>query len=374
MSNLKESIKKNKKLWLGGGIVLLLVLSVTLWAAYPRTTNKSNKEQDDVAVSTTEKKEVLKIGMVNQCPPYAQSGKKDSPNSSTAKNNGVHLSGTDLLLMREIAEETGLKIETHNYLYEGMVTAVQRGEIDGMMSAAKQTPERDQIMSPSIPYLSGKVGLVVKKNDPRYKDLDNYQEINKLDRLVKDANGNYHNQELKINCMISAQSKITVPILVKALQQQNPSVAQYIKEGEHQENCTQTVNTVVNNDSDIFAVDYEVAKYYANLQPDKVKTIKLNLDDKELENKLIIGPYTIYVRKGNDALLEKINKGIRKALYRDYEGKSLYLPDLEAKLKELQNTSNPDPNKVNDLKTKIKELNDKYAKWLELALQEIPTS
>lgn len=79
-----------------------------------------------------------------------------------------------------------------------------------------------------------------------------------------------------------------------------------------------------------------MAKYYVNLQPEKVKTIKLNLDDKELENKLIIGLYNIYVKKGNNAFLAKINKGIRKTLYRDYEGHSLYLPELEAKLKELQ--------------------------------------
>ncbi|WP_017191532.1 hypothetical protein [Poinsettia branch-inducing phytoplasma] len=51
-----------------------------------------------------------------------------------------------------------------------------------------------------------------------------------------------------------------------------------------------------------------------------MKTIKLNLDDKELENKLVIGLYNIYVKKGNDVLLATINKGIRKALYRDYEG------------------------------------------------------
>ncbi len=124
----------------------------------------------------------------------------------------------------------------------------------------------------------------------------------------------------------------------------------------------------------MFAVDYEVAKYYANLKSDKVKTIKLNLDDKALENKLIIGPFSIFVKLGNHDLLEKLNRGIRKVLYRDYEGNSLYLPELEAKLKELKATSNPDQNKVNDLQNKINELNAKYAKWLELALKEVPTS
>ncbi len=75
LSNLKESIKKNKKIWLGGGIVLLLVLSVTLW--YTCLRKNDNKP----------KKDVLKVSMVNQCPPYSQPGKKDSPNSSKAVNN-----------------------------------------------------------------------------------------------------------------------------------------------------------------------------------------------------------------------------------------------------------------------------------------------
>ncbi|MEC4558853.1 MAG: hypothetical protein U9532_01545 ['Conium maculatum' witches'-broom phytoplasma] len=41
--------------------------------------------------------------MVNQCPTYSQPGKKDSPNSSKV----VYLSGTDLLLIREVAEAAG---------------------------------------------------------------------------------------------------------------------------------------------------------------------------------------------------------------------------------------------------------------------------
>ncbi|WEK82420.1 MAG: hypothetical protein PR2021_3500 [Candidatus Phytoplasma pruni] len=135
----------------------------------------------------------------------------------TVENNGVRLSGTILLLIREISEDTSLTIETHNYLYDATTTAIQRGEIDCMLSAAKPKIQRDRIMSPSIPYLSEKVGLVVRKDDPRYTDLDNYQEINKLDLLVKDANGNYHNQELKTNCMVSAQFKLTLPILLKTL-------------------------------------------------------------------------------------------------------------------------------------------------------------
>ncbi|MEC4558854.1 MAG: transporter substrate-binding domain-containing protein ['Conium maculatum' witches'-broom phytoplasma] len=245
-----------------------------------------------------------------------------------------------------------MEVETHNYNYDSITELVKNGDADCMMSATNRTPERDLIMSASLPYLSGKIGLVVRTDNPRYTDLPNYTEIKTLDRLVKNASGQYHAQPLKINSMSSYYSRITVHLLMNALKDQHPEVQDKIKEAVHSENCTSAVNTVIGGDSDMFAVDYEVAKYYANLKSDKVKTIKLNLDDKALENKLIIGPFSIFVNLGNHDLLEKLNRGIRKVLYRDYEGNSLYLPELEAKLKELKATSNPDQNKVNDLQNK----------------------
>ncbi len=76
-------------------------------------------------------------------------------------------------------------------------------------------------MAASLPYLSGKIGLVVRTDDPRYTDLPNDTEIKTLDRLVKNASGQYHAQPLKINSMSSSYSRITVPLLMNALKDQN---------------------------------------------------------------------------------------------------------------------------------------------------------
>ena len=77
------------------------------------------------------------------------------------------LSGFDVALMREIASHLGPAVDFKDYAFEGLLSAVQLGEIDAAIAAITVTEARAEVVDFSQPYYFGRGASLVRAEAAR---------------------------------------------------------------------------------------------------------------------------------------------------------------------------------------------------------------
>lgn len=139
-------------------LVAILVLGALLsgcgkQAAAPATTTQGSAPASSTPyVDQIKKAGVLVIGTSPDYPPFE---------SLDSSNNVV---GFDIDLMQKVADSLGVKLQVVQMGFDGLIAALQAKKFDVMAAGVSVTPERQQVVDFTEPYLVGKDALVVNKD------------------------------------------------------------------------------------------------------------------------------------------------------------------------------------------------------------------
>ncbi len=107
---------------------------------------------------------VLKVGAETTFPPFEFQDAKSK-----------EYVGFDMDLIRAIGKQMGYKVEIVSMGFDGLIPALQAGNIDVIASAMTITPERAKKVNFSKPYYKSGLSIVVKKSNTainNFKDLE----------------------------------------------------------------------------------------------------------------------------------------------------------------------------------------------------------
>ena len=114
---------------------------------------------EDKNVGDSDKK-ILKVGTEGTYKPFTYHNEKDE------------LVGYDVEIAQAIAEEMGMKAEFSEFTWEGLLAALDNGQVDIVTNQVGITPEREEKYIFSEPYLYSYPALIVKKDNDNIKSFD----------------------------------------------------------------------------------------------------------------------------------------------------------------------------------------------------------
>lgn len=82
--------------------------------------------------------------------------------------------GFDMDLINAVAEDAGMKIEISNMNFDGIIPALQNGNIDVAVAGMSITPERQQIVDFTNPYYTTGMSIAIRKET---KDINSMSDL-----------------------------------------------------------------------------------------------------------------------------------------------------------------------------------------------------
>lgn len=104
--------------------------------------------------SKTSDDNILKVGTEPTFPPF------EFMDENTGK-----IDGFDIALITAMAEKAGYKVEITNVAFDGLIAALQSGNIDVVASGMSITPERQKSVTFSDPYIDAGLTIAVAKSN-----------------------------------------------------------------------------------------------------------------------------------------------------------------------------------------------------------------
>lgn len=142
---MKKQIKKIS-------LVLVLVLSITLFSACGNRDDQGKGEEKDVIV----------MGTNAEFPPFEYI-------------EGGEIVGFDVDIAKKIAEEAGKELKIENMQFSALIAALQEGKIDFIAAGMTNTPERSEQINFSKDYFTASQVIIVLKDNTTVtsgKDLE----------------------------------------------------------------------------------------------------------------------------------------------------------------------------------------------------------
>lgn len=207
---------------------------------------------------------VYKVAMEPTFPPFDTTDKKTGD-----------LIGFDVDMMEAIAADQGFKLEWVNMSFNGLIPALQAGNIDIIASGMNASEDRREQVDFSETYYDSGLVVAVKKDNTT---------VTSLGAITTDMK-------------VGGQIGTTGADLCTKLQDEGK-----VKEAKIYDGLDVAVMDLQNGTIDALINDLPVTKAYIKAQPD---TIKIVGDVLNAES------YGIAVQKGNKELLSKINAGMK---------------------------------------------------------------
>lgn len=208
-----------------------------------------------------ESEKVLKVGVNADFAPF-----------EFQDENGKEYQGFDMDLIRAVGEEMGYKVEINNVNFDGLIPALEAGNIDVCISGMTINEERKQKVNFSDPYYKSGLSIIVAKDNDSIKKFE-------------DLKGK--KVAVQIGTTSAAEVKKIEGVEVKEFNSSADTFMELRAKG---------VDAVVN--------DRPVNDYYI------MKSGETNV--KALPDLLTSEDYGIAVSKKNEELLNKVNDALRK--------------------------------------------------------------
>ena len=235
-----------------------LLLALVMIMSFVACGNSGTEEQEE-ATGT-----VYKVAMEPTFPPF------DTINAETQE-----LEGFDVDLMNAIAEDQGFEIEWVNMGFDGLIPALQAGNIDVIASGMNASDERREKVDFSTTYYDSGLVLAIKAGNTQVTSID----------------------DLTTDMKAGGQIGTTGADLATQLFEEGK-----IKEAKIYNGLDVAVMDLQNGVIDVLINDLPVTKSYMDSKPG---TIEIVGDVLNAES------YGFAVQKGNAELLEKINIGMQ---------------------------------------------------------------
>ncbi|MGL5417414.1 MAG: transporter substrate-binding domain-containing protein [Clostridium sp.] len=184
--------------------------------------------------------------------------------------------GFDVELAKEIAKDLGVELELKEMLFDSLLSAVQADQIDMIISGMNPDPEREKVVNFSDIYYEAKHGVLINK-----KDEAKFKEIKDL-------------TDAKIGAQLgSTQEKLTKDV-IKA---KSP-----------------TLLADVNN----LILELKAGKVEAIVTEEPVAKMAIKKNPEMMLTKIEFeadgGGNSVAVKKGETALIEEVNKTIKRLM------------------------------------------------------------
>jgi ABC-type amino acid transport substrate-binding protein len=247
----------NKKFKLA--LVALLVISLLTLAGCNNQQPQAENQQEE---NNSQEEIVLKVGTEPSFPPFEYTNEKNE------------IIGFDIDLIKAIGEDQGFKVEVQQLGFDGLILALQSGNIDIAASGMSIKPERLEQVDFSEPYIDAGLAIAVANSNDTIKGEEDLQD-----------------------------KKVAVQIgTTGASKAQELLDAGVIKEVKTFPTVDVVMMELINGGVDAVINDLPVTEAYMSKQPDKIKIVGDVLESES---------YGFAVRKGNTELLEKINAGLK---------------------------------------------------------------
>jgi polar amino acid transport system substrate-binding protein len=177
--------------------------------------------------------------------------------------------GFDMDFIRLVADAAGMELKLQNIGWDGIIPGLNNGNYDCLISAMTITSERKKQINFTTPYFSIRQAIVVKQDNKTVKGPEDL--IGKTVTVQNGTTGDLYASKIK-------------DIKMKRFDT-NP----------------QAIQELLNNNADAAVMD-DLVGFNAVKKSPGLKLIQIKNAEKE--------DYGIGVKKGNDALLAKLNKAI----------------------------------------------------------------
>ena len=149
-------------------LVLTVVMLLTCMVACGN--NNENTDLEDVLA-----KGKIVVGMECAYAPYNWS--EPTANNNTVKvSNGTYADGFDVQVAKVIADELGVELEIKAIEWDGLIPALEAGEIDMIIAGMSPTEKRKLSIDFSDTYFDSNLVMVVKKNG-EYANADDIDDF-----------------------------------------------------------------------------------------------------------------------------------------------------------------------------------------------------
>lgn len=242
------------------------LFAITLMAGLAMTSLvgcNTAKEGEDTGDSEMAKKIV--VGTDPEFPPFEYQDKEGN------------MKGFDIDLMNAIGQDQGFEVEFKRFEFDALTGALATGQIDAAAAGISITPERNEQVLFSEPYMNASLGIVVSKENTAIKRADDLK--GKVVCAQLGTTGAEAATKLKEDGVVKDAKLIT-----------NFSV------------CIQELET---GGSDACINDMPVNLNYMAMYPDKIKV---------LDDLYATDYYTITISKENKILQDKINAGLKNII------------------------------------------------------------
>lgn len=250
----------NKKLKLV--LIALLAISLLAFAGCSEKEEPQAEKPQEEGTPQEEQVVVYTVGTEPTFPPFEMTNEQNE------------IIGFDIDLIKAIGEDQGFKVEVKQLGFDGLILALQSGNIDIAASGMSIKPDRQEQVDFSEPYIDAGLAIAVANNNETIKGEE-------------DLNG----------------AKVAVQIgTTGAGKAQELLDAGIIKEIKTFPTVDVVMMELINGGVDVVINDLPVTEAYMAKQPEKIKIVGDPLESDS---------YGIAVRKGNTELLEKINAGLK---------------------------------------------------------------
>lgn len=254
-------MKKYFKLILTGLLMVGLMIAV-VGCGGEEPAASSNEDTNEQQADSNEKK-VYIVGTEPTFPPFEMT------------DDQGNITGFDIDLIKAIAEEEGFEVEIKKLGFDGLIMALQSGNIDIAASGMSITPKRLESVDFSDPYIDAGLKIAVTADNNEIKSKEDLK--GKVAAVQIGTTGAEKAYELKEEGLLKEVKTFkTVDIVFMEL---------------------------LNGGADCVINDVPVTEAYMSKNEGKIKMVG---------EPLVGDQYGIAVAKGNSELLEKINSGLKK--------------------------------------------------------------
>jgi polar amino acid transport system substrate-binding protein len=163
-----------KPLWRSILAIVMILMTATVLvtgcssSANTQAAANSSSSSSDDSLSKIKAKGKLVVGLNAEFAPYEFHTMIDGKDT---------LAGFDLDLAREVAKDMGVELEIKELSFDALLTTLQSGQVDVIISALSATEERRQSVDFSDPYYQSKqVLLTTKENLDKFNSFDDLKD------------------------------------------------------------------------------------------------------------------------------------------------------------------------------------------------------
>ncbi|MBP3059269.1 transporter substrate-binding domain-containing protein [Texas Phoenix palm phytoplasma] len=246
-----------------------------------------------------DKKNVITLGVHNNIPPFIFDGY--DAKYSVPTENGETISGIDILLCKELADQMGKKLSIKIYDFAGLLSALETGKVDfalGLMNATDKRKEKMLV----VEYCEPEVGIMVRKEHQPFFE----QHLDKKDNIISLSN---------LRKSFDENSKIKLSTMTGCVFDEK--VRNYLDKDEHnvfdkdsiyltREDIVKCVNLLDKKVTDVLILDKILLDNYIE-NDEEQKFVSFTL-----KNDFVVSNLGMFIKKNNPNLKSELEEALTK--------------------------------------------------------------